>query len=187
MKIALIPPLNYRQWSNMNNMKYLLLILMFGVYSLIATEVFAATVLSRPHIDYRPGYSTGAGCGGTGSVSTACHTINKVTFLPSNLNTDPAPSENDFTNFCLACHNAAGEAHEKSPGSPSTNRYTNLTGFYPGQYSGDSHSWNGLNGNAGHAYPDVNRFSEGRRRGRYGLYAGVEGPLPDLSRGYGQA
>jgi len=135
-------------------MKKILLFLILGVCSLAATEVFAVTARSGPHIDYREGY--GAGCGDY----AACHPINKNKFLPEDITRFDAPLESDYTNFCLACHNVAGEAHGKAAGSPSTNHYYNLTGFYPGQYSGDSHSWNGLNGNAGTRTPTLSGFKK---------------------------
>jgi predicted CXXCH cytochrome family protein len=112
----------------------------------------AATVYSPepPHSDYRVGYL--GSCGG----GTACHSINKSTFLPESLDTT---ASRDYTNFCLGCHNAAGEAHDKSAGSASTNSYINLTGLDLTQsYSGASHSWNGRNGNASTRTPLATDF-----------------------------
>jgi predicted CXXCH cytochrome family protein len=107
-----------------------------------------------PHSDYRTGYLGGCGSG------TACHSITKGTFLPDTLNNPPAPPYPNYTNFCLSCHNAAGEAHEKAAGSPSTNVYVNFTGIDKGaSYTGDSHNWNGLSGNAGTRTPAASGYA----------------------------
>jgi len=105
------------------------------------------TPVAAPHLDYRvfttasnSGYNGGCGNG------SACHSLTKDKFLPASIDTG---ATTDFTNFCLSCHNAAGEAHEKAPGSPSTNAYVNFTGLDKGaSYKGDSHSWRGIKGNA---------------------------------------
>jgi len=97
----------------------------------------------KPHTNYTPAYNT---CGGA-----ACHTVSKGTFLPESLNTSKTP---DYTNFCLGCHNAAGEGHDKSAGSPSTNTYSGLTSIdKTASWKGSSHSWRGVNGEAGTSVP----------------------------------
>src|SRR5512143_3471547 len=114
-----------------------------------------ASAADPPHSDYRlngtPGYMPQATCDGT-----ACHSFTKSRFLQDNL-ANPSNTV-DFTTFCLGCHNAAGEAHEKRAGSPSGNVYNNGTGLVPGS-SGDSHSWNGSIPNAGTRVPTSGGFS----------------------------
>ena len=103
-----------------------------------------------PHADYRPGYSS-INCGGT---NAACHVIYQGSFLPQTLDNllGYTPANESYTNFCLSCHNASGEAHEKAAGTPSNNTYTNFTGLTPGN-RGVSHSWKGAIGNAGTRIP----------------------------------
>jgi len=99
-----------------------------------------------PHTDYRAGYKSG--CFDNGA---ACHAVTKGSFIPASLGMSPS---DNYTTFCLSCHSAAGEAHEKSPGLPSTNVYVNKTGFNPfTTYKGVSHSWRGVIGNAGTRTP----------------------------------
>ena len=102
-----------------------------------------------PHADYRPGYSN-IGC----TSNAACHDIGTVTFMPQPLDHQLGytPANENFSNFCLSCHNASGEAHEKSAGSPSNNTYINFTGLTWGN-SGVSHSWKGRIKNAGTRVP----------------------------------
>ena len=121
----------------------LALLVMAGAYGI-------AGAADPPHTDYEPAYS------GSGCDDAACHTITANQFLPQSLdqNSPYAPAMSDFTNFCLSCHNAAGEAHDRSAGAPSTNVYVNGTGFnLSTSYSGTSHSWNGLIHNAGTRVP----------------------------------
>src|SRR3990172_10415818 len=114
---------------------------------LTAVPVYAA---SPPHTNYRPGY------GSTCSVGAACHSFFKNKFLKASAETNPAT---DYTEFCLTCHNPAGEAHAKSAGSPSTNAYLNLTAFKSySSFRGSSHSWNGVNGKAGARTPTLSGF-----------------------------
>jgi predicted CXXCH cytochrome family protein len=116
------------------------LVIMAGAYGIS----WGVSGGSGPHTDYRSGYSS---CSG----SPACHTISKGTFIPEQLDLSHL---RNFSNFCLTCHNASGEAHDKSVGSPSTNAYVNGTGFdQSGSYKGNSHSWKGNNGNAGTVTP----------------------------------
>ena len=123
-----------------------------GAYSI-------AGAADGPHVDYRPdagstGYSLG--CNGA-----ACHpSLAQKTFLPQILDTAAAPNTEDYTNFCLGCHNSAGEAHNKSAGSPSNNTYRGSTTI-PGN-SGVSHSWNGQNHNAGTSTPTSAGFKTNR-------------------------
>jgi predicted CXXCH cytochrome family protein len=78
--------------------------------------------------------------------------LSKSKFLPEDL--PSSYTNSNYNNFCLSCHNTSGEAHDKSPGSASTNRYDNMTGsFVPGSYTGDSHSWNGAAKGAGTRIP----------------------------------
>ncbi|MHB8173495.1 MAG: cytochrome c3 family protein, partial [Nitrospirota bacterium] len=107
-----------------------------------------------PHSDYRPGYS-GTGCApGTG----ACHDVNQGTFLPNSFNHNDGAAD-DYTAFCLSCHNSAGEAHNRNVGVPSTNKYVNFTGIDPNfQDTGNAHSWNGVIGNAGTRFPTLSGF-----------------------------
>jgi len=117
---------------------------------------YAVTTPSPPHTNYRPGYITGCSSNGT-----ACHQLSKGLFLPETLDITNPPNERDYTNFCLACHNAAGEAHNKSVGTPSTNAYNNLTAFrFYSSYRGDSHSWNGRNNGAGTRTPTLDGFKK---------------------------
>jgi len=109
--------------------------------------------LSPPHTNYTPKY--GSSCGTT---AAACHDYGSGTrtFLPTILTSDPA---NDYTRFCLSCHNASGEAHDLSAGAPSTNVYTNYTTFnMNGSYKGTSHSWTGTIKNAGTRVPTASGF-----------------------------
>src|SRR5512133_3632694 len=99
------------------------------------------------HINYRAGGYSGSCSSGT----AACHNVDRKVFLPYSLNQKPAPYIANYANFCLTCHNAAGEAHNKSAGSPSNNVYRGSTTILGN--SGDSHSWNGLNHNAGTRTP----------------------------------
>jgi len=122
-----------------------------GAYSI-------AGAADGPHTDYRPG-SLNAGTaygGGDCTKGAACHNISPVKFLPSVLDSAKVPGEKDYTNFCIACHNAAGEAHNKSAGSPSSNIYNGSTTILGD--SGDSHSWNGKNHNAGTTTPTSTGF-----------------------------
>jgi predicted CXXCH cytochrome family protein len=118
--------------------------------ALIGGVAHARTNPGPPHTDYRVFSTTGnlsgyvGGCAGNG---VACHQVDKDKFLPATIDEGVAT---DFTNFCLSCHNAVGEAHDRRAGSPSTNAYVNKTGFnQDGPYRGDSHSWRGVSGNAG--------------------------------------
>ncbi|MBI5696087.1 MAG: hypothetical protein HZC51_10170, partial [Nitrospirae bacterium] len=113
---------------------------------LLAYARFACAA-APPHTDYRTGYT--AGCTG----GAACHTVTGGTFTPGTLDRTAAPNEKDYTDFCVTCHNVAGEAHDKSAGTPSTNLYDNKTSFIPGNYQGSSHNWKGLSGNAGTRTP----------------------------------
>jgi len=101
-----------------------------------------------PHTDYRTGY--GSSCfSGTG----ACHDVAKGTFLDHAYD---RTAQTDYTDFCLSCHNASGEAHERSAGSAATEGYVNFTGLDKSvPYSGNSHSWNGVIGNAGTVVPTL--------------------------------
>jgi len=103
-----------------------------------------------PHIDYTPKY--GINC--FGNNMGACHAYTSSAFMPETLGQDISK---DWTGWCLSCHNATGEAHERKPGSPSTNAYSlsNRTTLVPGSYSGDSHSWTGNIGNAGSRVPTL--------------------------------
>jgi predicted CxxxxCH...CXXCH cytochrome family protein len=75
------------------------------------------------------------------------------TFLPASIDNG---AQTDFTEFCLSCHNATAEAHDRSVGSASTLNYVNQTGIdKSAAYSGNAHSWNGVNGNAGTATPTL--------------------------------
>jgi len=120
----------------------LLIISLFGGYGV----GWAAPSASSPHSDYTPLYSNIGTCGG--SYQGACHTYTKGSFLPVTIDNY---AKTNFTKFCLSCHNSAGIAHDKSAGSPSTNTYPNVTGIY----SGNSHSWNGVVGNAGTVTPTL--------------------------------
>jgi len=121
-----------------------------------AADLQAVTTPSPPHTDYRPGYTTGCSSNGT-----ACHQLNKGLFLPETLDITNPPSERDYTNFCLACHNATGEAHNKSVGAPSTNAYNNLTAFmFYSTFRGNSHSWKGLSHRAGTRTPTLDGFKK---------------------------
>jgi len=107
------------------------LVLLFGAFDAEA----ASFDPNNPHTNYRPGYQGNCGPG------AACHNITKDKFLPSTLGMNAG---NDYTDFCLSCHNSTGEAHDRPAGSASTNIYENVTGLLiPGSYSGSSHSWNG--------------------------------------------
>ncbi|MBI5190894.1 MAG: hypothetical protein HZA22_09480 [Nitrospirae bacterium] len=119
------------------------LVVLAGAYGI-------AGAVNGPHIDYRTGYA-----GGCSNTASACHSITKGTFLPSTLDKTIAPNEKDYNDFCVTCHNVAGEAHNKSAGSPSTNVYSGQTTLVPGSYKGTSHSWNGANGNAGTRTPTL--------------------------------
>jgi len=122
-----------------------------GAYSI-------AGAVDGPHADYRPnagGTGYYAGCSGA-----ACHSVGGGVFLPQLLDTTAAPNPEDYANFCLTCHNAAGEAHNKSAGTPSNNVYhgsTTISGD-----SGVSHSWKGLNHNAGTRTPTSAGFATNR-------------------------
>ena len=108
-------------------------------------HAWALNGANGPHTDYRPGYASD-NCGGT---NAACHVITQGSFLPQTLDNTLGytPANENFTNFCLSCHNKTGEAHRKSVGTPSNNIYDNRTGLIPGN-NGVSHSWKGLIGNA---------------------------------------
>jgi len=105
------------------------------------------------HINYRAGGYSGACSAGT----AACHSISPVTFMPQALDSAAAPNPEDYANFCLTCHNAAGEAHNKSVGTPSNNVYKGSTTTLGN--SGVSHSWKGLNHNAGTRTPTAPDFA----------------------------
>ena len=125
--------------------------IVFGLHGM----AWALSGANGPHADYRPGYATG--CSG----NAACHTITKGPFLPETLDNDvtvDTPTQENFSNFCIACHNASGEAHQKSVGSPSNNIYINGTGLVPGN-KGVSHSWNGRKQNAGTRIPASTFFN----------------------------
>jgi len=122
------------------------------------------TPIMPPHKDYTPIYNNGF-CGG--SYEGACHDFNASTFLPETLgHVDNVDNKKDWTNFCLSCHNVSGEAHERSAGTPSTNTYSlgNRTTLVPGSYSGRSHSWNGVIGNAGTTFPNNSGFEGTKNR-----------------------
>ncbi len=121
------------------------LAILTGAYSI-------AGAADGPHTDYRPDASDTSNSGRYygGCNGAACHITTSVTFLPTVLDTT-APNEKDYTNFCLACHNAAGEAHNKSAGTPSNNVYKGSTTILGN--SGVSHSWNGNIHNAGTTTP----------------------------------
>ena len=114
----------------------------------LSGPAWALSNATGPHADYRsgnPGYSN-IGCA---NGNAACHVITQGSFLPQTLDNQATytPTNENFTNFCLSCHNKTGEAHGKSVGTPSNNIYANRTGLIPGN-SGVSHSWKGLIGNA---------------------------------------
>ena len=132
----------------------MMLVAMAVALAILAGGYGIASAVDPPHNDYRllgnPGYKPLAACDGT-----ACHSFTNNRFLPGYLDGN---ASNDFTNFCLSCHSAAGEAHEKSAGTPSRNVYNNHTGLLPGN-GGSSHSWNGDIGNAGTRVPTISGFS----------------------------
>ena len=117
---------------------------------LLASNAAFAVTVNSVHTNYRTGYTGGCGTG------AACHTLYKGSFLPAQLSADPSTN---YTAFCLSCHNSAGEAHEKTAGSPSSIAYNNLTGFRINtSYRGVSHSWTGRIGNAGTRIPVASGF-----------------------------
>ncbi|MGC2423651.1 MAG: cytochrome c3 family protein [Nitrospirota bacterium] len=127
----------------------------FSVVVALAVLVGAyglARAADSPHKDYRPGY-TDSSCNNGGGA--ACHAIPKSTFLPADIADSLAT---DYTGFCVSCHNSAGEAHQKNPGSSSTNNYVNHTGININASTGNSHSWNGVIGNAGTRIPTLPGF-----------------------------
>src|SRR5512135_963536 len=131
-----------------------MLLIVAVALAILAGGYGLAFAFDPPHYDYRllgnPGYQPLASCDGT-----ACHSFTKYQFLPGNLDGNVS---NDFTNFCLSCHNSSGEAHEKQAGTPSNNVYNNFTGLLPGN-AGTSHSWNGYIGNAGTRVPTNPAFN----------------------------
>jgi len=115
----------------------------------------AGAVTDPPHSDYR---GAGEDYQGTSCIggNAACHDVAQGTFLPHAYN---RVADTDYTEFCLSCHNAAGEAHDRSAGSAAKLPYVNLTGLDKSMtYSGDSHSWNGVTGGAGTRVPTIQAF-----------------------------
>jgi len=106
-------------------------------------------ISAPPHTNFRQGYN-GSCLSNSGA---ACHTINSNKFLPFSFNNNSTGC--DFTNFCLSCHNPAGEAHQRNPGSPSTNVYINKTGINVTGMKGNSHAWSRPIGNAGTTPPTL--------------------------------
>ena len=130
---------------------------LFSVVVALAVLIGAygsARAADSPHRDYRPGYTDNSCNNGGGA---ACHSIPKSTFLPSDIEDSLAT---DYTGFCLSCHNSAGEAHQKNPGTASTNKYLNVTGIIliNATSMGNSHSWNGVIGTAGTRIPTLSGF-----------------------------
>ncbi len=126
------------------------LVVLAGAYGLTMADT------DPPHSDYRPGYQ-GASCG-TNPGTGACHDVTANTFLPNSFNHNDGTSD-DYTIFCLSCHNSAGEAHNRNVGVASTNKYVNFTGIDPNfPYTGNAHSWNGVIGNAGTRFPTLSGF-----------------------------
>ena len=144
----------YRRFTHRNRrygrggsirIKFLLVVSIVTFFLGFCGHAWALNGANGPHTDYRPGYASD-NCGGT---NAACHVITQGSFLPQTLDNTLGytPANENFTNFCLSCHNKTGEAHRKSVGTPSNNIYDNRTGLIPGN-NGVSHSWKGLIGNA---------------------------------------
>jgi len=119
---------------------------LIGAYGIAGAASSENPISAPPHTNFRQGYN--GSC--LSSTGAACHAVPAIKFMPSPLNPDPT---NDYTNFCLSCHNTAGEAHQRNPGSPSTNAYINKTGFNLTGASGNSHAWGRPIGNAGTTAP----------------------------------
>ena len=105
-----------------------------------------------PHTNFRARYN-GACISNTGA---ACHIVNQGKFLPVSYTADPSV---DYTNFCLSCHNPAAEAHQRNPGTPSSNSYVNQTGINTSGMKGNSHAWGRPIGNAGTRIPVEANFA----------------------------